>query len=435
MAQPIVIVGGGLAGLSAAHHLGEGTVLFEREARPGGLCRTHERRGFYFDCTGHWLHLSDPGERAFVERLCGDALVTVNRRAEIFLHGARVAYPFQANTHGLPTDVVADCVLGFFRTREAAIRGEHPPPVTFADYIEQTLGEGIARHFMVPYNTKLWTVPPGEMGHTWCRRFVPIPTPEEVVLGAIRPNGANALLGYNATFLYPREGGIETLSRALTHSVAGEIVCGAEVERIDWRRRTVVLRSGQCRRYRTLVNTMPLCDLAARLVDPPEAITTAGLSLRAASVTHWDVGLRRANARGEAHWTYFPEPGIPFYRAGSASAVMPALAPPGCRSYYVEVSHRRGTPPPVDDQAILGGLRQVGLLGSSEEPEVMEKSTIDCAYVIMDAAYGPARAALLEWLVRERILSIGRYGDWTYDSMEGALSHGRRAAAQARELS
>jgi protoporphyrinogen oxidase len=432
--EPIVIVGGGLAGLAAAHHLGHGSLLLEREAQLGGLCRTTVRQGFHFDCTGHWLHLADPAERALVDRLCGDQLVTVRRRAEIHLRGVRVPYPFQAHTHGLPTDVVADCLLGYFRAREAALTGQQRAPQTFADYIEQTLGAGIARHFMVPYNTKLWTVPPAEMVHTWCRRFVPIPEPEEVVLGALRPGGANAALGYNASFLYPQRGGIQTVVQALTRALHGAVECDAEVERVDWKRRRLRLRGGAERSYRVLINTMPLSDLVERLVEAPEAVRQAGQALRAASVTYWDLGLGRANAPTDAHWTYFPEPELPFYRVGSASAAAPSLVPEGSRSYYVEVSHPRGTPAPVADAAILDALRRVGLLAVGEEPVVMAKTTIDCAYVIMDAAYGPARALLLEWLRAEGILSTGRYGGWTYDSMEGALQDGRRAAALAGEL-
>ena len=34
-------------------------------------------------------------------------------------------------------------------------------------------GEGIARHFMLPYNEKLWGVHPREITAAWCSRFVP----------------------------------------------------------------------------------------------------------------------------------------------------------------------------------------------------------------------------------------------------------------------
>src|SRR6185436_17036830 len=56
-APPVVILGGGLTGISTAVHLRAPWVLFEREERLGGHARTDERDGYRFDKTGHWLHL------------------------------------------------------------------------------------------------------------------------------------------------------------------------------------------------------------------------------------------------------------------------------------------------------------------------------------------------------------------------------------------
>ena len=141
-----------------------------------------------------------------------------------------------------------------------------------------------------------------------------------------------------------------------------------------------------------------------------------------------------ANQAAEPHWLYFPEATPAFYRAGSPSAAVAGLAPPSHRSYYVEVSHPRGTACPVGSEEILRGMRAVGLLVAGEEPLVCARSTIDCAYVLMDHDHAPARERVLDWLARQRILSTGRYGAWTYASMEDAMILGRDAAGQAREL-
>ena len=219
MSDPTLIIGAGLAGLSCAHHLGDGYRILEREARVGGTARSFHRDGFIFDVTGHWLHLSDDGIRALVEQLLGEDLVAVDRRAAIYSHGVRTPYPFQAHTYGLPTQVVADCVLGYFRAREAAAAGTQGEPMSFADLIRHKMGDGIAEHFMLPYNTKLWGVPPDEMAHTWAGRFVPIPTPEEVVRGALEPAGAGHRIGYTAHNLNEvLDGDLETLIDTLSRT-------------------------------------------------------------------------------------------------------------------------------------------------------------------------------------------------------------------------
>ncbi|MEM6734082.1 MAG: FAD-dependent oxidoreductase, partial [Myxococcota bacterium] len=291
----------------------------------------------------------------------------------------------------------------------------------------------IAKHFMIPYNTKLWTVPPSEMKYEWTGRFVPLPTPEEVVRGAVMSAGSRGL-GYNSSFLYPRVGGIGRLPDSLAASLRAPIHTSTEVKAVDWKNRTVTVQSGESIAYSTLVSTVPLSDLASVLIDPPESVIEAGEKLRATTVTYWNVGVTRANEPGDAHWIYFPEMELPFYRAGSASAAVPSLAPAGCRSYYVETSHPRGTPCPISDEELLSGMRSVGLLLPNEEPVVFERMTIDCAYVIMDEHYGAARSTLLEWLPSQDILSVGRYGSWIYDSMEGAMVQGREAAKRIAQM-
>ena len=59
-AERNIIIGGGLAGLSTAHFMGAPYRLFEAEERVGGLCRTEQSKGFTFDITGHYFHISNP---------------------------------------------------------------------------------------------------------------------------------------------------------------------------------------------------------------------------------------------------------------------------------------------------------------------------------------------------------------------------------------
>lgn len=433
MSSPVVVLGAGLAGLSFAHHYGLPVTVLERETVVGGTARSHRRGSFVFDVTGHWLHLKDDALRTWLVGLMGGELQSIARRAEIHSHGVRTPFPFQANTYGLPVDVVAECVLGYFRAREARLAQSNRPVESFDDFIRLRMGDGIARHFMVPYNTKLYTVPPAELAASWCERFVPVPTPEEVVQGALSPGGASHGMGYNSSFYYPTSGGIGTLATAVAGALEADLRLGTEARAIDWRARRVESDAGG-HAYDVLVSTLPLPLLVDRLVDAPSAVRAARELLRWNAVTYWDIGVAGANGAADAHWIYFPDLDVPFYRAGSPSAAAPHTAPQGQRSYYVEVAHPQGTACPVTDEQVLASMRHVGLMRPHEEPVVCARSCIEPAYVLMDHAYGRARATLHEWLNAQRILSIGRYGDWTYDSMEGAMLQGRSAVARVREL-
>lgn len=431
-----VVLGGGLAGLAYAHYSQTPCLVLERAEQVGGMARSfaHDTPAgrFWFDCTGHWLHLKDREVAALVDTLLGQTLLRIQRRASIYSHGRLTPYPFQANTYGLPEHVVADCVLGFFRAREQQLSGEVPEPDNFEAYIRQQMGDGIAEHFMLPYNTKLWTVPPKEMAYSWCKRFVPTPTPQEVVWGAIKPAGAGHALGYNSQFYYPSAGGIGQLATTLAATLPhGSVRTGVAALEVDLDAKVVRTSTGERIGYDALVSTIALPDFIGMLAHAPETIRNAAARLRAVDVTHWNVGVSGEQQSTAPHWIYFPESHVPFYRVGSPSAAAGHLAPKGYRSYYVEVSHKRGTPPPVETEQILEGLYQVGLLGRDDAVLFANPTTLDAAYVLMDHDYGANREAILAWLEQQRVQSIGRYGSWTYDSMEGAIVQGRDAARRA----
>jgi len=415
-----VIVGGGLAGLSCARELGSDFVLLEAEERLGGLCRTDTVEGFSFDWTGHWLHARDPQMRQLIgERWLAGNLLEVQRRALIFSEGVWTTFPYQFHLHGLPPKTVSECVIGFVE----AVTGPGRPLRNAADFIVRYLGEGIARHFMFPYNQKLYTVPCEELSPEWGGRFIPRPTLQQVIEGALGP-GADA--GYNASFWYPRQGGIEALVRGLAADVQGDVRLGARVAGFDLWRRQVRLASGEEIAFDRLVLTAPLAAAARMLTGAPADVVEAAAKLRAVSVTVVEIGARDLGGP-RFHWAYFPEERFRFYRIGSPSEVNPALAPSGFRSFAAEFSHQG----PADAQAWIDetilALEDLGLLRSSDVV-VRRARTIPAAYVLFDHAHETARATVLQYLARHGVQVAGRYGRWEYSSMEDALLSGRDAA-------
>jgi phytoene dehydrogenase-like protein len=53
----VLVIGGGIAGLSTAAHLakmGKKVVVFEQHDKPGGYYTSFFRNGIVFDITAHW---------------------------------------------------------------------------------------------------------------------------------------------------------------------------------------------------------------------------------------------------------------------------------------------------------------------------------------------------------------------------------------------
>ncbi len=438
----IIILGAGLSGLSAALHVGGDFLVLEREDRPGGLTRTEEMDGFLFNHTGHWLHLRDDRVRALVADLLPGRLLTIARRAKVYTHGVFTDYPFQANLCGLPPAVLRECLQGAVEAAMRRAASRRPPRLrTFLDYVRFHFGDGIARHFIVPYNTKLWGVPPDEVTAEWTQRFVPVPDIGQIVDGAIGwgrggstqdKTAPHGVVGYNATFLYPAEGGIEALPRAMAARLPRDrLLLNAEVTEVHSRDRVIAVGPERFR-YEHLVSTLPLPDLVDRTTDAPPAVRRAASRLRCAPLRYMNVALAVDRPLNGAHWVYLPEPHLPFYRVGSASNAVASLAPPGRSSLYVELANDRRLSERDAVCALAAFLKEIGTIHRESDILFAAFREHPYGYVIYDRHCARARAAILSHYASLGIHSIGRYGAWTYNSMEDAILDGMSVARHIR---
>jgi protoporphyrinogen oxidase len=435
-----VVVGAGLTGLSAAYHLAQRGItaaVLEKAHEAGGACRTSCKDGFHFDLTGHLLHLARPESEALLDALGVRARLRAHRRrAGVALAGTVTPYPIQINTFRLPREVRRDCLLGFVEARlndaePAPVTGGEPPGAeprtSFADWVLTRFGAGFAHHFFFPYNRKLYGVDPGELTTEWVGRFVPRPRTADVIDGALGLYRGTA--GYNATFLYPRRGGIRLLADALATTVP-TLRLSTAVRELRLGAREIVLDNGETAGWDALVATMPLSDLVAITVDATAEMRAAASRLRAVGVVNLNLGVRGRAARRE-HWLYVPEERYPFYRVGIPSN-HGDLAPPGCHTLSVEVSVPVGGPA-ADDlvDRCLGGLEDLGLLRARSDVLASEVARLDPAYVIFDRGRRLAVAELRDAYRAAGVVLAGRWAEWKYSTMEDALWDG---AAVARRI-
>ncbi len=423
--EPVLIVGGGLTGLVAAEQLeraGTPTVVLEREAEPGGACRSHRGDGFVFDYTGHLLHVARPETEAYLDELgLWQQLEIHGRRAAVVIGGQATPYPVQINTHGLAPEVRRDCLLGFVRAWADEAADE---PADFRDWVLDRFGEGLAEHFFFPYNRKLYRARPEELSLDWVGRYVPKPKLEEVVDGALGLHDEE--VGYNAIFRYPTSGGIRLLPNGVADRLRG-LRLEHEVTGVHLGERWVELADGERLAWRKLLSTISLPALVDRLVDPlPEEVAEARRALRWVRVLNLALGVEGPAPSAE-HWLYFPDPELPFYRVGFPSN-HGDLAPAGCHTVSVEVSL---DPDAGDVEALAAdaqsALVSVGLL-DEDAVRVRRVTVLDPAYVVFDHPRREAVALLRGFLREHGVTLAGRWAEWKYSAMEDAVLDGMRAA-------
>ena len=474
-----VVIGAGPTGLSAAYHLGEKSLLIEQRDSVGGWCRSIEEGGFTFDYAGHIMFSNDPYVHEMYGMLLGDNVHWQDREAWIYSKDVYTRYPFQGALHGLPHEVLKECIVGAIEARfgplkntgavaprvssstadckaesitdccadgvvETALRQVNsrrvdPPSqdgkfANFEDFIYGVWGRGVAKHFAVPYNQKLWAVPLREMETSWLGGRVPMPDLEEMIDGALRPVARPQ--GPNARFGYPLRGGFHALMIGFLPQLRGEIKLGTRVARVIPSKHQVVLQDGTTVGYEKLVSTMPLPRLIARLGDEaPPRIHKAAEQLRHVSVRCVNLGIGRERLT-EKHWIYYPEDTV-FHRIFVQGNASPHNNPPGGFGLTCEITYSSYKPLPCEGDALIdrciADCIRVGMF--TEEDAVLVRNQVDMpyAYVVYDHARAENVEMIRHWLRARDIELAGRYSEWEYYNSDHAFLAGKKAAERIED--
>ncbi len=417
----ITILGAGLSGLSAAYHLKDGYVILEKERAVGGLCRSVNIDGYVFDYAPHILFTRDEYTRGLFFRLLGDNLQTHERRAHIYMMGTYVKYPFEANLCPLPRSVIDECIQGVIDRRQ----GE---PRNFMEWIRSTFGDGIARHYMVPYNLKTWKHPLEEMDTGWIAGRVPSPSVVEMRRGAEGRQDKD--FGPNAVFWYPRRGGIGALANQISRGLNVSLGSTAtELKPHGDGVKVVYEKDGKLREVESdrVLSSLPLPEVVKMIDDAPEEVHRAAGRLAHNSLVCVMVGVKRPRITNK-HWLYFPEADLVFNRISFPMNFSPETTPEGRSSILVEVTYRDRVDVEETKERVLEDLVKAGLIDAHEEVDTCTAADFRYAYVIYDLDHRKNVNIIHRYLEGNRITPMGRFGEWEYHNMDKAIQSGKRAA-------
>ncbi|MBU1006737.1 MAG: FAD-dependent oxidoreductase [Candidatus Omnitrophica bacterium] len=422
----ILILGAGLAGLSAAYHLKKNYSLYEKEDEPGGMTRSVRKDGYVFDYDGHLLYFRNEYTSLLMNKLLDGNLAPHKRSSWIYSNGSYTQYPFQANFYGLPSNVVKDCLVGLIKAQTSAPKSDAGQNGNFENWMRNVFGSGISEFFMLPYNRKFWTIEPRDLTCDWMQGFVPVPSLEDTVTGAI--SNSAKLHGYNARFWYPVKGGISEIVEAFSRKV-NNLHVNKKVITLDQYRKEVIFEDGTIKSFKKLITTIPMPELSKILVDLPKQVKQAFSMLRFTSIFVVNLGIKRDDVT-DKHWVYYPGDNIVFYRTGFPTNFSVDVAPPKRTSVYAEISYSDNKK--IDkDKAIadtIKNLTELGMIRDEKDIELCLPMDIKYGYVIYDSNRNKAVQIIKKYLKRFGIHATGRYGSWSYMSMEDVILEGKEIA-------
>jgi protoporphyrinogen oxidase len=173
-------------------------------------------------------------------------------------------------------------------------------------------------------------------------------------------------------------------------------------------------------RYEQLVSSAPF----------PRLVAAAGLA-HEPGVFSWNkvlvfnLGFDRKGA-SDVHWIYYPDRSLCFYRVGYYDNILDT----GRMSLYVEIGYPSGATPDVDAMLnrTLADLERAGVI-RGQRLVAHHSVVLDPAYVHITQASLREHARLSAALKQGGVHSIGRYGGWTYCSIEDNIIEARALAS------
>lgn len=420
----IAILGGGLSGLQLGRRLRErGLEFLILEGKPaiGGLCRTLTKGDYSWDLGPHGFYSKDPKAVGFYRALplqyeSLDRNVRVCHRDGDSVY--EVGYPFENGLAELPPRHRLECVAGYCW---ASWTRSGRPFRHLRHWIEDGLGRGIARRFMMPYNEKIWSVPLERISMDLVNNKIEPEKPWTIVRNSLR--GGTVGRAYQAKFLYPAAGaGAGAVCDAVAASIADRIRTGVSVLKLERRdgRWLIHGRDGPVIEAETVVSTIPIPELLDALGD-------GDLSSRRADFAYNDtvfmvIGLKRgadfARFR-RCQWVFFAGPEV-FYRISLMNNFSSGRLP----TLVAEVTRKgpeTGLSPEALTRRVLRDLRETGILPGDESVAMVESWLERYTYPIQTVGLAEARDFVERRLAERRLFLLGRMGRWEYINTDGVF--------------
>ncbi len=207
-----IIIGAGPAGLTAAYQLarqGRTVRVLEADARyVGGLSRTVEYKGFYFDIGGHrFFSKSRQIEDLWTEILPDDMLVR-KRSSRIYYRGRFFSYPLKLGEalHKLGPLEASACVLSYAKARIS--RAKHSQ--NFEEWVSGRFGARLYNAFFKTYTEKVWGMRCADISADWAAQRIKNLSLRSALFNALRtPRSDESRSGIKTlatSFRYPRRG-------------------------------------------------------------------------------------------------------------------------------------------------------------------------------------------------------------------------------------
>jgi len=418
----IAILGAGFTGLELGRRLkesGKDFIIIEKEPKVGGLCQTNKTGDYYWDFAVHAIYSRHQNVMDYFHSLPLN-YEFLNRNVKIFHTGRDgnnyiIDYPFENGIKDLPLEDKLDCIRGYLSVK----RKHHREYSDLNDWIVNRLGSGIAKHFMLPYNTKIWDCRLSEISTKLVDSKIEPASVVDFILSAL----GKKIVGraYQARFIYPKQG-IQSLMDHTAKNIRENIVLDSCVEKLSrfddqW---TIILSNGLTIKADYVISTIPLPELLKRI--NVEGIKQEYVVFKHNNTFFIMVGLKKGfdfQKIRDCHWVFFKESEI-FYRLtlmhNFSSEFLPVLV--------AEITRKGECLAKSKEEIcnlVVRDLLRSGIVGSPDEIAVTDIKLKEYTYPIPTVGLDYIKDEISDKLLKHNLFLLGRNGHWDYINMDDVV--------------
>lgn len=444
MKEQVIVLGGGLTGLSAGAVLaraGVGVKVIEADRTVGGLSKTIYHHGFRFDLGGHRFFTNDERLNRFVHDLMGDELITVSRSSKIFMRDAFLDYPLRPANAFFGLGILTSLRILFdFGLEKCKGLFHQNRCVSLEDWVVRNFGRTMFDIYFKVYSEKVWGIACSRISAEWVDRRISGMSLGKALKNAFFRASGKKIPTLVDTFSYP-DLGIGRISERLKDEIDlhSSVMLDARVEAIHHNHKringVVVRHGGQAELIAgtQFISSLPLTHVIKMLSPaPPQHIldATARLRFRDLIVVAVMVDKKRVT---DQTWIYIPEAKIPFGRIHEPTNWSERMAPEGKTLLVIEYFSFQGDRiwSDTDQDLVKTTVNHLEKLGFLKSQDVCDSRVVRVpkAYPLFEIGYRELCEELFAFLGQLRNLHIaGRSGMFRYYNMDHAIDSGIRAA-------
>ena len=409
-----LIIGAGISGLTFANYIKNDYLIIEKESEVGGYCRTIKKGDFIWDYAGHFFHFkTDEFKKMFIDNVNPDDIIHKDKCTKILYKNSLINYPFQTNIHELEKQDFIDCLYDLFN------KDEKEKYDNFLDMLYGKFGKSIVEKFLKPYNEKLYACDLQTLDTNAMGRFFPYADIKQIIDNMKK----NKDVSYNNSFLYPKNGAGSFIDILYNKLDKNKIILNTSITSIDMKNKIATASNGEKYQYEYLINSAPLNSFLKLFNNNFNKLSD---ELSYNKVLVFNLGFNKKSKLVNEHWIYIPSKDSNYYRIGFYDNILDSSK----LSMYIEIGYDKDTKINIEEQLdqTLKCLKSDGIIDDDIILEDYVSIIMDPAYVHITEKSENEIKELKNNLSNNNIYTIGRYGGWTYCSMEDCM-------IEAKELS